>query len=55
MQFAGIANYITPGGLKMAVNAAIVLEEPLHGALLKNEQRVMLFERLTVMARREGR
>ncbi|MEI8177928.1 MoxR family ATPase [Aestuariivirga sp.] len=28
---------------------------PLHGALLKNEQDVMLFERLAVMARREGR
>ena len=28
---------------------------PLHGALLKNEQDVMLFERLAFMARREGR
>jgi MoxR-like ATPase len=28
---------------------------PLHGALLKNEQDVMLFERLTFMARREQR
>ena len=27
---------------------------PLHGALLKNEQDVMLFERLAFMARREG-
>jgi hypothetical protein len=26
---------------------------PLHGALLKNEQDVMLFERLAFMARRE--
>jgi hypothetical protein len=28
---------------------------PLHGALLKNEQDVHLFERLAFMARREGR
>jgi MoxR-like ATPase len=28
---------------------------PLHGALLKNEQDVMLFEKLAFMARREGR
>jgi hypothetical protein len=28
---------------------------PLHGALLKNEQDVQLFERLAFMARREGR
>src|SRR6201986_2562763 len=28
---------------------------PLHGALLKNEQDVPLFERLAFMARREGR
>ncbi|WP_421696720.1 AAA family ATPase [Aestuariivirga sp.] len=28
---------------------------PLHGALLKNEQDVMLFERLAFIARREGR
>jgi MoxR-like ATPase len=28
---------------------------PLHGALLKNEQDVILFERLAFMARREGR
>ncbi len=28
---------------------------PLHGALLKNEQDVMLFERMAFMARREGR
>ncbi|MCA3575238.1 MAG: MoxR family ATPase [Aestuariivirga sp.] len=28
---------------------------PLHGALLKNEQDVMLFERLAFMARRDGR
>jgi len=28
---------------------------PLHGALLKNEQDVMLFERLAFTARREGR
>jgi MoxR-like ATPase len=28
---------------------------PLHGALLKNEQDVALFERLAFMARREGR
>jgi hypothetical protein len=27
---------------------------PLHGALLKNEQDVMLFERLAFMARRGG-
>jgi MoxR-like ATPase len=28
---------------------------PLHGALLKNEQDVHLFERLAFMARRDGR
>lgn len=28
---------------------------PLHGALLKNEQDIMLFERLAFMARRQGR
>ena len=28
---------------------------PLHGALIKNEQDVHLFERLAFMARREGR
>lgn len=28
---------------------------PMHGALLKNEQDVHLFERLAFMARREGR
>lgn len=27
---------------------------PLHGALLKNEQDVMLFERLAFMSRREA-
>ncbi|RYG85130.1 MAG: ATP-binding protein, partial [Alphaproteobacteria bacterium] len=27
---------------------------PLHGALLKNEQDVMLFERLAFMARRQN-
>jgi MoxR-like ATPase len=27
---------------------------PLHGALLKNEQDVMLFERLAFLARRQG-
>ena len=27
---------------------------PLHGALLKNEQDVMLFERLAFMTKREG-
>jgi hypothetical protein len=28
---------------------------PLHGALIKNEQDVHLFERLAFLARREGR
>ena len=28
---------------------------PLHGALLKNEQDIMMFERLAFMARRQGR
>ena len=28
---------------------------PLHGALIKNEQDVHLFERLAFMVRREGR
>jgi hypothetical protein len=27
---------------------------PLHGALLKNEQDIMLFERLAFMAKRQG-
>src|SRR5207237_1337415 len=31
------------------------LPPPLHGALIKNEQDVHLFERLAFMARREGR
>jgi MoxR-like ATPase len=31
-----------------------VVIPPLHGALLKNEQDVHLFERLAFMARREG-
>jgi hypothetical protein len=28
---------------------------PLHGALLKNEQDVMLFERLAFISRRDGK
>jgi hypothetical protein len=32
-----------------------VTATPLHGALIKNEQDVHLFERLTFIARREGR
>jgi len=31
------------------------LTPPLHGALLKNEQDVSLFEKLAFIARREGR
>jgi hypothetical protein len=31
-----------------------VVIPPLHGALLKNEQDVHLFERLAFLARREG-
>jgi len=32
-----------------------VVVPPLHGALLKNEQDIHLFERLAFLARREGR
>ena len=51
--------------LKLLLNADMPLEvlqnrdvgkaiPPLHGALLKNEQDVMLFEKLAFMARRQG-
>jgi hypothetical protein len=40
-------------GLRCTRRAASI--PPLHGALIKNEQDVHLFERLAFMARREGR
>ena len=48
MRFEGSENYVATRDLTLAVNAAI---PPLHGALLKNEQDVHLFERLIFMAR----
>ncbi|SON56235.1 ATPase family associated with various cellular activities (AAA) [Hartmannibacter diazotrophicus] len=44
---------IDPETLRTKDNKSII--PPLHGALLKNEQDVHLFERLAFMARREGR
>jgi MoxR-like ATPase len=44
---------ITPETLKERDPRKLI--PPLHGALLKNEQDVMLFERLAFMARRDGR
>ncbi|ODN70765.1 AAA family ATPase [Methylobrevis pamukkalensis] len=44
---------IDPETLRAADQRKII--PPLHGALLKNEQDVHLFERLAFMARREGR
>ena len=43
MRFEGTAGTVATEYLMAAVNAAI---PPLHGALLKNEQDVHLFERL---------
>ena len=55
--------FVIIGNGVAGITAAMTLRErdprkvipPLHGALLKNEQDVMLFERLAFMARREGR
>jgi MoxR-like ATPase len=44
-----LAEDIPPEALRSADNKAII--PPLHGALLKNEQDVHLFERLIFMAR----
>src|SRR3954464_2107748 len=44
---------ISPDVLRERDNKKLI--PPLHGALLKNEQDVHLFERLAFMARREGR
>ena len=38
----------------LVAGAAPMAIPPLHGALLKNEQDVMLFEKLAFMARRNG-
>jgi MoxR-like ATPase len=48
-----LAEDIPPEALRNADRKAVV--PPLHGALLKNEQDVHLFERLAFLARREGR
>jgi MoxR-like ATPase len=48
-----VAEDIDPETLRERDNTKII--PPLHGALLKNEQDVHLFERLAFMARREGR
>jgi len=40
-----------PAALRADLRTAI---PPLHGALLKNEQDVHLFERLAFLARRQG-
>ncbi|MEM9470898.1 MAG: MoxR family ATPase [Pseudomonadota bacterium] len=44
---------VTPETLRQKDQTKVI--PPLHGALLKNEQDVALFERLAFMARREGR
>jgi len=44
---------VTPETLRQKDPTKVI--PPLHGALLKNEQDVVLFERLAFMARREGR
>jgi MoxR-like ATPase len=48
-----LAEDITPETLRERDPKKLI--PPLHGALLKNEQDVHLFERLAFMARREGR
>jgi len=48
-----LAEDIPPEALHSADRKAFI--PPLHGALLKNEQDVHLFEKLAFMARREGR
>ena len=47
-----LAEDIPPDALRSKDNKKII--PPLHGALLKNEQDVHLFERLAFLARREG-
>ncbi|MEM6972505.1 MAG: MoxR family ATPase [Pseudomonadota bacterium] len=47
-----VADDVSPETLRTDAKKAL---PPLHGALLKNEQDVHLFERLAFMARREGR
>lgn len=47
-----VADDIPPGALRGRDVKTLI--PPLHGALLKNEQDVHLFERLAFMARREG-
>jgi MoxR-like ATPase len=46
-----MADDVDPSTLRADVRTAIPI---LHGALLKNEQDVHLFERLAFMARRQG-
>jgi MoxR-like ATPase len=46
-----LADDMDPAALRADVRTAI---PPLHGALLKNEQDVHLFERLAFLARRQG-
>jgi hypothetical protein len=48
-----MAEDITPETLRERDPRKVI--PPLHGALLKNEQDVSLFERLAFMARREQR
>ena len=48
-----LAEDIPAEALRSQDSKAIV--PPLHGALLKNEQDIMMFERLAFMARRQGR
>lgn len=47
-----LAEDLSPEDLKKPAGEAL---PKLHGALLKNEQDVALFERLAFMARRQGR
>jgi len=46
-----MADDVDPATLRADPKSAI---PPLHGALLKNEQDVHLFERLAFLARRQG-
>jgi MoxR-like ATPase len=48
-----VAEDIAPDALRLDDKSKLI--PPLHGALVKNEQDVHLFERLAFMARREGR
>ena len=52
VHYPGIKNKLVAEALKEKDPTKLI--PPLHGALLKNEQDVHLFERLAFLARREG-